>query len=261
MKVIAIVPARMGSTRFPGKPMAKIMGMPMIGHCFKRSKLCSTLDEVYVATCDKEIYDYITSIGGKAVMTKDTHERASDRAAEALLKIEAETGIQQDIVVMIQGDEPLFVPQSINDLVNSLVNADAAVPIANLIEEIPDIKDQESPNTVKVVMDKNDFALYLSREPIPSQKKTSELVKRYKQLGIIAFRRQMLLDFNDLAPMPLEEIESVDMNRVLEHGHKIKLIKTAFQTDAVDTPGDLVRVNTVMADDPFFPRYSSIYAN
>ncbi|MEK9943275.1 MAG: 3-deoxy-manno-octulosonate cytidylyltransferase, partial [Gammaproteobacteria bacterium] len=107
MKVVAIIPARMASSRFPGKPMAMIHGMPMIGHCYRRISLCEQLSDTYVATCDKVIFDYIESIGGKAVMTADTHERASDRAAEAMLKVEKQTGERIDILVMVQGDEPM----------------------------------------------------------------------------------------------------------------------------------------------------------
>ena len=114
LAIIGIIPARMASTRFPNKPMAKIAGIPMIGHVYLRCKMSGLLDDLYVATCDKEIYDYIESIGGKAVMTADTHERASDRCAEALQKIEMSTGRRADIMVMIQGDEPMIRPQMID---------------------------------------------------------------------------------------------------------------------------------------------------
>ena len=115
MRVVAVIPARMASSRFPGKPMALIHGMPMIGHCYCRVRLCDALSDTYVATCDKEIFDYIESIGGKAIMTADTHERASDRAAEAMVKIEEATGEQTDILVMVQGDEPMVNPKMINN--------------------------------------------------------------------------------------------------------------------------------------------------
>ncbi|SVE45461.1 uncharacterized protein METZ01_LOCUS498315, partial [marine metagenome] len=114
MKAIAIIPARMGSSRFPGKPLAKICGIPMVGHCYYRTSMCKDLTETYAATCDKEIYDYIQSIGGKAVMTSDSHERASDRTAEAMLKIEDQIRESVDVVVMVQGDEPLVTPRMIS---------------------------------------------------------------------------------------------------------------------------------------------------
>ena len=114
MRAIAIIPARMGDSRFPGKPLAKICGVPMVGHCFYRTQMCDELSGTYVATCDQEIYDYVTSIGGNVVLTKNTHERASDRTAEAMLKIESELGGKVDIVVMVQGDEPLVTPSMIS---------------------------------------------------------------------------------------------------------------------------------------------------
>ena len=135
MKIIGIIPARLASSRLPQKPLADILGMPMIGHVYHRSKLCSTLDEVYVATCDLEIYNYITSIGGKAVMTSDKHERASDRTAEALLKIEKDTQSKIDIVVMIQGDEPMVTPEMINDSILPLLNDDN-IKITNLMAKV-----------------------------------------------------------------------------------------------------------------------------
>ena len=135
MKIIGIIPARLASSRLPNKPMADILGMPMIGHVYFRSKMSSIFDEVYVATCDKEIYDYITGIGGKAVMTADTHERASDRTAEALLKVENETGSKVDIVVMIQGDEPMITPEMISAAVQPLLE-DNSLNITNLMDII-----------------------------------------------------------------------------------------------------------------------------
>ena len=122
MKVLAIIPARLESSRFPGKPLADIHGMPMIGHCYMRIRMCSDLVDTYVATCNEQIYDYIKSIGGKAVMTKSTHERASDRAAEAMIKIEQELGYKMDIVIMAQGDEPMTTPEMITEAIRPFIN-------------------------------------------------------------------------------------------------------------------------------------------
>ena len=133
MNIIGIIPSRLASSRLPQKPMADILGMPMIGHVYFRSKLSSMLNEVYVATCDQAIVDYIESIGGKAIMTADTHEHASDRTAEALLKIEQTTGEKVDIVVMIQGDEPMITPEMISASVEPLLN-DQSLMITNLME-------------------------------------------------------------------------------------------------------------------------------
>ena len=248
MKVIGIIPARMSSSRFPGKPMAKILGIPMIGHCYLRSKISSTLDEVFVATCDKEIYDYIEGIGGKAVMTANTHERASDRAAEALLKIEAENGEKYDIVVMIQGDEPMITPDMIESAVKPLID-DPNIKISNLMAKMNYRKEHEDPNEVKVVVDKDNFALYFSREPIPSRKKGVEDVPMLKQVCIIPFKRDFLLEYNNMEQTPLEIIESVDMLRILENGMKVKMVFTEHNTLSVDTPNDLLNVERAMKND------------
>ena len=251
MNIISIIPARMGSSRFPGKPMADILGMPMIGHVYKRVKMSSLLSEVYVATCDKVIYDYVESIGGKAVMTSDCHERCSDRCAEAMLKIEKEENIEVDIMVMVQGDEPLTFPQMIDEAVKPMVE-DTTINITNLVADLKTIKEFEDPNEVKVVMDLNGDALYFSREPIPSRKKGILDVPMKKQVCVIPFKRDFLLKFNEIEPTPLEIIESVDMMRIIEHGMKVKMIATEYETKAVDTPQDLERVVGMMKNDELF---------
>lgn len=254
MNIISIIPARMGSSRFPGKPMAKILGMPMIGHVYKRVKMSKTLNEVYVATCDKEIYDYIESIGGKAVMTSDCHERCSDRCAEAMLKIEESTSIKCDIMVMVQGDEPLTFWQMIDEAITPMLSNNS-IFITNLMADLPSISDFENPNEVKVVVDKNYNALYFSREPIPSRKKGALDVPMKKQVCVIPFRRDFLLEYNQMEPTPLEIIESVDMMRILENGGKVKMIQTDFVTKAVDTPDDLVTVEMMMQNDALLKSY------
>lgn len=253
MKILGVIPARMAATRFPNKPMASIQGMPMIGHCYLRSKMCSKLDDVYVATCDNEIKDYIESIGGKAIMTSDVHERATERSAEALLNIEQLTGESFDVVVMIQGDEPLIYPEMISEVLQPMINN--AVPVSNSIAALPTQQERENPNNVKVAKDFNGKALYLSREPIPSDKKYSEKIDAYRQLGLIAFTKDAILKFVSLEPTPLEIIESVDMNRFLEHGVPIQTVITKFEADSVDTPEDLLRVDAKMAVDDIFLKY------
>lgn len=254
MKIIGIIPARLASSRLPQKPLADILGMPMIGHVYHRSKLCSTLDEVYVATCDSEIYNYINSIGGKAVMTSDKHERASDRTAEALLKIEKDTQSKIDIVVMIQGDEPMVTPEMINDSILPLLNDDK-IKITNLMANMRTVEEHEDPAEVKVVVDKNNFAMYFSREPIPSRKKGVDNVPMLKQVCIIPFNRDFLLEYNKMEQTPLEIIESVDMNRLLENGIKIKMVFTDTETYSVDTPADLENVNKKMSNDVLLKSY------
>lgn len=254
MNIIGIIPARMGSSRFPGKPLAKILGMPMVGHVYFRTKMSKTLNEVYIATCDKEIDDYAKSIGANVVMTKDTHERASDRVAEALLKIEAETGKKVDVVVMIQGDEPMVFPEMVDMSLEPMVQ-DSAIQVVNLTAPIKSREEHDDPNCPKVVMDLQDFAMYFSREPIPSWKKGAKTVPMWKQVCIIPFRRDFLLKFNELTPTPTEIVESVDMMRVLEHGYKVKMVKEDFDTFCVDTPEDLKRVEELMKKDPLVKKY------
>ena len=256
MNIIAIIPARMASSRYPDKPMVKILGMPMIGHVYHRSRMCTCLSDAWVATCDREIADYIESIGGKAVMTADTHQRASDRAAEALLKIEKNTGNAVDYVAMIQGDEPMLNPRMIDELVAPVLN-DAELQITNLVTKIDTSEEFENANAVKVVFDRQGFALYFSREPIPSRKKYQGDIPMWKQLGIILFSRKALLDYTQMVPTPLEIIESVDMNRFLEHGTRIKVIPTTHRIFGVDVPEDMKFVEPLLRNDTLTDKYLS----
>jgi 3-deoxy-manno-octulosonate cytidylyltransferase (CMP-KDO synthetase) len=255
-EIIAIIPARMGSTRFPGKPMAKIHGVPMVGHVYFRTQMCSLLGETYVATCDQEIYDYILSVGGKVVMTSDSHERCSDRTAEAMLKIESATGLEVDIVVMVQGDEPMVTPEMIEAAVTPMLE-DPTINVVNLMARIRTVEEFEDPNEVKVVVDLNSRALYFSREPIPSRRKGVKDVPMLKQVCIIPFRRDYLLEFNRLPETQLERIESVDMMRVIEHGGQVKMVMTSTETLSVDTPEDLQRVVASMKEDALISGYKA----
>jgi 3-deoxy-manno-octulosonate cytidylyltransferase (CMP-KDO synthetase) len=255
MRAIGIIPARMEATRFPGKPLKKIHGMPMIGHCYFRSKMCSLLDDVYVATCDQEIVDYINSIGGKAVMTKDTHERASDRVLEAMLKIEAESGRKVDVVVLIQGDEPMTTPKMIEQAVTPMAN-DPKINVINLTSKIQDQDEFEDPNEIKVVLNHKMEALYFSRSPIPSLSKYKKSdAPKYKQVCIIPFRREFLIRYSDLQPSSLEIVESIDMNRVLQHGYAVQMIETEEVSYSVDTQEDLAFVEDAMKNDPLMKTY------
>jgi 3-deoxy-manno-octulosonate cytidylyltransferase (CMP-KDO synthetase) len=243
MNILALIPARMGSTRFPGKPMAKILGKPMIGHVYENVTKCDLLTKTVVATCDKEIADYIKSFGGQAVMTSAKHERASDRCAEALAYLEHEDGIQYDIVVMVQGDEPMTHADMITEAVSPMLN-NADIIVTNLLGDIQSEKEFEDRNCIKVVCDLDSNALYFSREPIPTRKFGHVTMK--KQVCIIPFTRDFLLEYTKLTPTPLEIVESVDMMRVLEHGKKVKMVPTKHQTHPVDTQEDLLRVEELM---------------
>ena len=256
LNCIAIIPARLGSSRFPGKPLVKIHGIPMIGHCYYRTRMCNDLSETYVATCDEEIYDYVLSIGGKCIMTSSDHERATDRTAEAMINIENKTGIKTDVVVMVQGDEPMTTPQMISQSLEPLLS-DKSVNVVNLMSPINNISEFEDPNAVKVVVDAEKNALYFSREPIPSRKKGSETVPMLKQVCIIPFRRDYLLKFNNLEETPLEIIESVDMMRILEHGEKVKMVMTDAVSFSVDTEEDRVKTEEAMTDDVLIAEYNN----
>ncbi len=255
MNIVAIIPARMASTRYPGKPLEYICGIPMIGHVFQRAKMCQDISSVYVATCDSEISDYITSIGGDVVMTSNKHTRCTDRTAEALLKIEKNTGKKADIVCMIQGDEPMLTMQMISDSVKVFFS-DSSVNVVNLMSRIKSLKEFEDPNEVKVVIDSKSNAIYFSREPIPSRKKGTANVPMLKQVCIIPFKRDYLLHFNSLNETPLEKIESVDMMRVIENGGNVRMVMTDQVTYSVDTPQDMMKVESYMKDDPLLRKYN-----
>ena len=255
MKIIAIIPARMNSSRFPGKPMKKIHGIPMIGHCYHRTSMASELLETYVATCDQEIYDYIESIGGKVIMTSDLHERASDRAAEAMIKIEVLINDKVDIVVMVQGDEPMVTPEMISQSIQPLKN-DSSISIVNLMAYMKTSDEFEDPNEVKVVVNKNNEAIYFSREAIPSRSKFTGDVPMLKQVCVIPFRRDYLLSFNDMEETILERIESVDMMRIIENGEKVKMVLTHSESFSVDTEKDLKYVEAKMINDKLIHKYN-----
>lgn len=246
MNILALIPARMGSSRFPGKPMAPILGKPMIGHVFDRVARSPILSKTAVATCDQVIFDFIESIGGTAVMTSDAYERASDRCAEALLKLEDINSTCYDIVVVVQGDEPMIHTDMIAEAIQPML-ADPDIKVVNLMGKIEDTNEFEDRNCIKVVCDLQSNALYFSREPIPTRCKVSD-VPMGKQVCIIPFRRDYLLEYTSLAPTPLEIAESVDMMRILEHGMKVRMVPTKYSSKAVDTPEDLRKVEGLMRE-------------
>jgi len=244
-----VIPARMSSSRFPGKPLAKILGISMIEHVYHRVALCEALDAVYVATCDEEIKQAVEDFGGKAIMTSEVHQRASDRVAEAALVIDA------DVIVMVQGDEPMVVPQMIDQAVAPFGKGED-VQCVNLAKRILDEDEFLNPNTIKVAIGASGDALYFSREPIPTPRVLDfDNVPAFKQVCIIPFTRDLLLKYTQLEPTPLEIAESVDMLRYLEHGYKVRMVETEFETYAVDTPEDLERVEKILKSDPLVKLY------
>jgi len=214
LRVTAVIPARMGSSRFPGKPLKKILGLPMVEHVRRRALLCKSVDEVIVATCDDEIMTAIAGYGGKAVMTKDTHERCTDRVEEAV------QNDSSDIVVILQGDEPLLVAEVIDHLIAPL-KQDPEILCANLVSIIHDQKDLADPDIVKAVIDQKGNVLCFSRAGIPYHRTEADC-PIYRQTGLSAFRKSFLQKFSKLSPTPLEIIESVDFMRILEHGYPIR---------------------------------------
>jgi 3-deoxy-manno-octulosonate cytidylyltransferase (CMP-KDO synthetase) len=211
--------------------------------------MCADLDEVIVATCDKEIREVVEAAGGKVIMTSDIHERCTDRIAEAAGTIDA------DVIINVQGDEPLVLPEMMSEVINPFWD-DNELPCVNLVTRIVDDDEFEDPNAPKVVTNRFGELLYISREPIPSRKKTenAEYI-RLKQLGIISFRSDFLQVFTKLEPTPLEQIESVDMNRAVEHGYRVKIVETKGQMIGVDMPEDIKRVEEAFALDPLVKKY------
>jgi 3-deoxy-manno-octulosonate cytidylyltransferase (CMP-KDO synthetase) len=253
MLTVGIIPARMNSSRFPGKPLEKICGMPMIGHCYFRTSIALGPENTYVATCDNEIASYINSIGGKVIMTNVNHTRATTRTSEAQNIIEKKLGKKIDIVIMVQGDEPLILPKTISKMVSKF--KDQSVNIANIMSTILTKESFEDVNNVKVVVDKDSNALYFSREPIPSPWNGWRDIPKFLQTGIIAFRGEVLAAFNSLEETSLEKVESVDMNRVLETGGSIKMVHTSSNTLGVDTVEELRFAEKLIESDDTTKQY------
>ena len=225
----------------------------MIGHVYERVKRNPMLTLTAVATCDSEIANYVSSIGGKAVMTGAHHQRASDRCAEALEILEREQNTRYDIMVMVQGDEPMTHPDMITEAVQPMLD-DPSIKVLNLVGRIDSVAEFEDRNCIKVVCDLQGNALYFSREPIPTRCKT-DVVPMRKQVCIIPFRRDYLLEYTRMEPTPVEVVESVDMIRVLEHGGRVYMAPTKHTTYAVDTEADARRVEALLAKDDLTFQY------
>lgn len=237
-KVVAVIPARYQSTRFQGKPLAKILGKPMIEHVYRNAKKCRVLDEVVVATDDQRIFDAVESFGGKSIMTSDKHPTGTDRVAEAARKLDA------GIIVNVQGDEPLIQPQMIERTINPLLE-DKSVQVTNLISRLTDIGDYVDTGVVKAAIDLHGHLMYLTRSAIPFPKTRQGYVV-HKQIGLYAFRRNFLFRFVAMKQSPLELIEGVEFLRILENGYKIKAVVTDYSAVSVDTLSDLIEVERIL---------------
>jgi 3-deoxy-manno-octulosonate cytidylyltransferase (CMP-KDO synthetase) len=243
----------MASSRFPGKPLADILGKAMIEHCYHRASLADYIDETYVATCDRQILDHVKGFGGNAIMTSPQHERATTRTAEALELIEDIHNKTFDIVVMVQGDEPLISPETISQTISHF--EDKEVNIVNIMSPIISKEQFLDKNNVKVVCNSYNNAMYFSRQPIPDNWADTENVSNFMQTGIIAFRRKALMDFNDMQESILERAESIDMNRLLEAGKQIRMVASKTISIGVDVPDELDEAKKMMKKDLFFDQY------
>jgi 3-deoxy-manno-octulosonate cytidylyltransferase (CMP-KDO synthetase) len=252
MKKVCIIPARMGSSRFPGKPLAKALGMPVIIHIAKRCLLANNLDYVGVATCDEEIKVVCEQYNIPVLMTSASHERCTDRVSEAIEKLDFSLN-DDDFVLMVQGDEILVTPDMINSVVNDYEKN--CFPVVNLLSRIYSAQDHEDPNVVKVVSAPDQRALYFSRAPIPSTYRDKEALI-YQQTGLIGFSKGFLKDFSNLPQTPLEKVESIDMLRVLEHGLPLRVVYTDIETVAIDVLADLVRATKILENDSFVKKYA-----
>ena len=236
MKVLCVIPARYSSTRLPGKPLADIAGKPMIQHVYERAKQASLPQNVLIATDHALVRDAVLAFGGEAVMTASDHPSGTDRLAEV-----AKRYPEAEIIVNVQGDEPLIEPSVIDRLAQALLD-DPSVAMATLATPMHS-DDYDKPSAVKVVTDLAGYALYFSRSRIPYPRQTDAPVPVWQHIGIYAYRRDFLLAFAGLAPAPLEKAESLEQLRALENGYRIKVLHTDFVSIGVDTPEDLERVN------------------
>ena len=239
MKIIAMIPARYGATRFPGKLMADLGGKPVIVRTYEATLATGLFDDVYVVTDSEIIKEEVEKFGGKAIMSIKEHECGSDRIAEAVEHLDV------DIVVNVQGDEPFVKKEPLEKVLAVFNGKDAEqIDLASLMQEITDWKDITDPNYVKVIVDKNDYALYFSRSPIPYPRDRSIPMEYYEHKGIYAFRKEALMDFYRLPMRNLEASEKIECLRYLEYGKKIKLaISTTKNAVEIDTPEDLIRAN------------------
>jgi len=236
-----VIPARYESTRFPGKPLARLAGKPMIEHVYRRAADARGVSGVIVATDDTRIADAVRAFGGQAMMTRASHATGTDRLAEVAAQLDC------DLVINVQGDEPLVAPEMIEQAIAPFAS-DASLQMTSLRSPIRGAEDLHDPNVVKVVVDREDFALYFSRAPIPWVRDTggTTAMEAWRHIGLYGYRRTFLPQFAAMAPTPLERLERLEQLRALEHGIKIKVLATSFEAIGVDTPADLARVEALM---------------
>ncbi|WP_299521295.1 3-deoxy-manno-octulosonate cytidylyltransferase [Winogradskyella sp.] len=234
MKIISMIPARYSASRFPGKLMQNLAGKSVILRTYEATVATELFSEVYVVTDSDIIYNEIVNNGGKAIMSKKEHESGSDRIAEAVAEVDC------DIVVNVQGDEPFTERESLFKVLEVFKDdVDKDIDLASLMVEIKDWDEISNPNTVKVIVDQDNFALYFSRSPIPYPRDKEAGARYFKHKGIYAFRKEALLDFAVLPMQFIEATEKIECIRYLEYGKKIKMVETQIQGVEIDTPEDL----------------------
>ena len=259
-KILAIIPARLASSRFPNKPMKHIHSIPMIGHCYIRSAMCKILTDCYVATPDREIYNYIENIGGKAIMTSHKHVMCNDRVVEATRKLERNQNTKYDIIVNIQGDLPMVYPDMVTNLIRPLIE-NKNVETSTMAEEVLNNREFYDRNRVKVIFGKDKNAILLTREPVPSDFKYKKKFKKFKHVAIRAYKRDIFERISRLKLSPIENIEGIDDIRLLENGIKIKVVLTSRITETVDNKKDLSKVISMMRNDNLLKKYKKKYKN
>ncbi|WP_421813716.1 3-deoxy-manno-octulosonate cytidylyltransferase [Flagellimonas sp.] len=235
-----MIPARYQASRFPAKLMQDLGGKPVIVRTYQAAVNTGLFDEVYVVTDSPEISEVITGIGGKVIMSKKTHESGSDRIAEAV------EGMDVDVVINVQGDEPFIDAESLEKIIKVFKNdTKKEIDLGSLMTPITDWDEISNPNTVKVVVDNQDFALYFSRSPIPYPRDKEVEATYYKHKGVYVFRKRALMDFQKLPMLPLEAKEKIEAIRFLEYGKKIKMVETHITGIEIDTPEDLERARKI----------------
>lgn len=236
MKIISMIPARYSASRFPGKLMQNLAGKSVILRTYEATVATKLFSEVYVVTDSDIIFNEIVNNGGKAIMSIKEHESGSDRIAEAVANVDC------DIVINVQGDEPFTERESLAKVIDVFKDdKDKEIDLASLMVEINDWDEINNPNTVKVIVDQQNFALYFSRSPIPYPRDKEAGAKYFKHKGIYAFRKEALLDFTVLPMQFLEASEKIECIRYLEYGKRIKMVETTIQGVEIDTPEDLER--------------------
>jgi 3-deoxy-manno-octulosonate cytidylyltransferase (CMP-KDO synthetase) len=254
MSIYGIVPARMAASRFPGKPLHPICGRPMLEHVFKRAQQYQNWDGLYLATCDQEIADYALQNNFPCVMTAATHVRCLDRVAEAIMNVSVPVA-ENDIIVCVQGDEPMLHPEMINTVVKPLQN-DATVNCTMLAMPIIDEAQFTNPDIVKIIHDMQGDILYTSRSPVPYCKSFNAEVGAKRVSGIFAFRWHFLKKFTTLTESPLELQEACDSNRIMDHGYKQRMALFPYQPYfSVDSPADIQLVERHMTADVLWGSY------